>query len=241
MARRPVDHGKQLTTTSYAILGLLAIGEWTTYELAQQMQRSLRNFWPRAERRIYDEPKLLVAHGLAHARTEHTGRRPRTVYAITPKGRAVLRAWLAQPGAGPSLEFEALLKVFLADHGDKQALLANIRGIQAWAEQEHRRGIQLVRDYLQTGGPFPDRLHIIALMVRFLGFEWGAAVHRWATWAEQEVERWPHVRDVEPNRGVFEDYLRLAEAQLQEEAPDPGAIPWRVRREVEDREVRPHE
>jgi len=214
MARRPVDHGKQLTTTSYAILGLLAIGEWTTYELAQQMQRSLRNFWPRAERRIYDEPKLLVAHGLAHARTEHTGRRPRTVYAITPKGRAVLRAWLAQPGAGPSLEFEALLKVFLADHGDKQALLANIRGIQAWAEQEHRRGIQLVRDYLQTGGPFPDRLHIIALMVRFLGFEWGAAVHRWATWAEQEVERWPHVRDVEPNRRALEDYLRLAEDQL---------------------------
>jgi len=214
MARRPMDHGKELTTTSYAILGLLAIGEWTTYELAQQMQRSLHNFWPRAERRIYDEPKLLVAHGLAKARTEHTGRRPRTVYAITPKGRAALRAWLAQPGAGPSLEFEALLKVFLADRGSKEALLANIRGVQAWAEQEHRRGIQLVRDYLQTGGPFPDRLHIIALMVRFLGFEWGAAVYRWATWAEQEVERWPHVRDVEPNRRALQDYLRLAEDQL---------------------------
>ncbi|HEY7606175.1 MAG TPA: PadR family transcriptional regulator, partial [Actinomycetes bacterium] len=179
MARQPAGDAKELTTTSYAILGLLAIGEWTTYELAQQMQRSLRNFWPRAERRIYDEPKLLVAHGLAQARTEHTGRRPRTIYAITPKGRAALRAWLAQPGAGPSLEFEALLKVFLADQGDKQALLANLRGIRTWAEEEHRRGIQLVRDYLQTGGPFPDRLHLIALIVRFLGFEWAAAVHRW--------------------------------------------------------------
>jgi PadR family transcriptional regulator, regulatory protein AphA len=215
MANRPTAGGKELTTTSYAILGLLAIGEWTTYELAQQMQRSLHNFWPRAERRIYDEPKLLVAHGLAQARTEYTGRRPRTVYAITPEGRAALRAWLAQPGAGPSLEFEALLKVFLADHGSKQALLANLRGIQAWAEQEHRQGIQLVRDYLQTGGPFPDRLHIIALMVRFLGFEWGAAVHRWATWAEQEVLGWPQIHDVEPNRRALEDYLRLAKDQLQ--------------------------
>jgi PadR family transcriptional regulator AphA len=223
MARQPAAAIKELTTTSYAILGLLAIDEWTTYELAQQMQRSLRNLWPRAERRIYDEPKLLVAHGLAQARTEYTGRRPRTVYAITPKGRAALRAWLARPGAGPSLEFEALLKVFLADQGDKQALLANIRAIQAWAEEEHRRGIRLVEDYLRTGGPFPDRLHLIALTVRFLGVEWDAAVYRWARWAEQEVQRWPDVRDVEPNRGVFEDYLRRAQAQLQAaEAPSPA-------------------
>ena len=137
----------------------------------------------------------------------------------------------APPGAGPSLEFEALLKVFLADQGDKQALLANLRGIQAWAEDEHRRAIQLVRDYLQTGGPFPDRLHIIALMVRFLGFELGAAVHRWASWAEQEVQRWPQVRDVEPNRRALEDYLRLAEDQLATaEAADPAdARPWRGR------------
>lgn len=222
MAKRPVDDGKELTTTSYAILGLLAIGEWTTYELAKQMRRSLRNFWPRAERRIYDEPKLLVVHGLAQARTEYTGRRPRTIYSITRKGRAVLRTWLARPGAGPSLEFEALLKVFLADHGSKEALLANIRGIQAWAEDEHRQGIQLVRDYLQTGGPFPDRLHIIALMVRFLGFEWDAAVHRWARWAEREVQRWPQVQEVEANRRVLEDYLRLAQDQLATSDPTEG-------------------
>jgi PadR family transcriptional regulator, regulatory protein AphA len=213
MPKRPAG-GKELTTTSYAILGLLAIGDWTTYELAQQMQRSLRNFWPRAERRIYDEPKLLVAKGLAQARTGYTGRRPRTVYAITEAGRAALRAWLASPGAGPSLEFEALLKVFLADQGDKEALLANLRAIRAWAVDEHRRGIALVRDYLQTGGPFPERLHLITLMVRFLGFEWATAVHRWATWAEEEVQRWPRTRDVEPNRHALEDYLRVAEDQL---------------------------
>ena len=32
---------KELTTTSYAILGLLALRSWTTYELAKQMQRTL--------------------------------------------------------------------------------------------------------------------------------------------------------------------------------------------------------
>jgi hypothetical protein len=60
-------------------------------------------------------------------------------------------------------------------------------------------------------------------MVRFLGFELGAAVHRWASWAEQEVQRWRQVRDVEPNRRALEDYLRLAEDQLATaEAADPA-------------------
>ena len=46
-----------LTTTSYAILGLLAVKPWTTYELAQQMRRALGQFWPRAESKLYEEPK----------------------------------------------------------------------------------------------------------------------------------------------------------------------------------------
>src|SRR6516162_6651932 len=73
----------KLTTTSYLILGLLALRRWSTYELAQQMKRSIHFYWPRAESHIYEEPKKLVAHGLAAASSEQTGRRPRTMYAIT--------------------------------------------------------------------------------------------------------------------------------------------------------------
>src|SRR3954470_20471000 len=96
----------ELTTTSYAILGLLAIKPWTTYELAQQMGRALGQFWPRAESKLYEEPKKLVAHGLARASKETVGKRARTVYTITPKGRKALAAWVPKPGAGPSVEFE---------------------------------------------------------------------------------------------------------------------------------------
>src|SRR5215813_6000700 len=103
---------KPLTTTSYALLGLLRLRPWTTYELAKQVQRGLGWFWPRAERKLYDEPKNLVAHGLARATEEHTGNRPRTVYAITPAGRKALRLWLGEPSAPPAFEFEAMVKVF---------------------------------------------------------------------------------------------------------------------------------
>ena len=53
------------STTAYAILGLLTVRDWTTYELAKQVQRSLNWFWPRAERKLYEEPKRLVEDGLA--------------------------------------------------------------------------------------------------------------------------------------------------------------------------------
>ena len=75
-----------LTTTSYAILGLLSLRSWSTYELAEQMQRALGLFWPRAESGIYREPKKLEAHGLARSTTEFVGQRPRTRYTITAKG-----------------------------------------------------------------------------------------------------------------------------------------------------------
>ena len=112
------------TTTSYALLGLLALRSWTTYELAKQAQRSLNWFWPRAERKLYDEPKHLVEAGLATAHAESTGKRPRTVYAITRAGRRELAAWLDEPAAPRAGEFEAMVKVFFADAGDLAMHLA---------------------------------------------------------------------------------------------------------------------
>ena len=76
-----------LTSTSYAVLGLLSIRPWSSYELTQQMDRSLGRVWPRAVSKLYEEPKKLVTHGLARSSTERNGRRTRTVYAITPEGR----------------------------------------------------------------------------------------------------------------------------------------------------------
>src|SRR5690348_5797746 len=101
-----------LTTTSYALLGLLNLRSWTTYELAKQVRRSLNWFWPRAERRLYDEPKLLEAHGLASAEDRWTGKRRSRDYAITDDGRAALAAWLDEAAAPRSTEHEGMLKVF---------------------------------------------------------------------------------------------------------------------------------
>ena len=68
-----MSRDRTLTTTSYAILGLLSVRSWSTYELTQQMDRSLGRIWPRAQSKLYEEPKKLAAGGYARARQERWG------------------------------------------------------------------------------------------------------------------------------------------------------------------------
>ena len=181
---------RERTTTSYALLGLLAVQPWTTYELAKQAQRSLRWFWPRAERKLYDEPKRLVEEGLATATREHTGRRGRTVYTITDAGRAALRDWLGEPPAPPSTDLEGMVKVFFADAGSKDQLLGALERIEAQASD---RLAEIAG--LASGPPqFPERVHLGALGLR-LHVEQEQATRRWARWAREQVLGWPDTTD----------------------------------------------
>lgn len=181
---------QKLTATSYLILGHLALRDWSTYELAQQLKRSTRHYWPRAESKIYEEPKKLVAHGLATASREHTGRRPRTVYAITDQGRDALRRWLDEPPEPPLLEFEGIVKVLFAERGTKHQLQATLRSIREQAERTQAEHAALAQDLAETGGPFPDRVHLNALVFQFM-WNQTETILRWASWAEQEVAGWP--------------------------------------------------
>jgi len=178
------------TTTSYALLGLLRLRPWTTYELAKQAQKSLNWFWPRAERKLYDEPKHLVAAGLATAKVEATGNRPRTVYAITRSGRTELARWLDAPAEPRAGEFEAMVKVFFADGGSRDQLLATLDRVEAEALDR----IADLAGQAEGVQAFPERLHINALSIR-LYFDQEQTVIAWARWAREQVASWPSTTD----------------------------------------------
>jgi DNA-binding PadR family transcriptional regulator len=179
-----------LTTTSYAVLGLLSIKPWSSYELTQQMDRSLGRIWPRAVSKLYEEPKKLVSQGLARATTEQKGQRTRTVYAITAKGRRALAHWLGEPGEGPVLEFEQLLKVFFAENGTKQDALRALQAAQEWAQARSAESLAVGDSYAKGDGPFPERLPELQLTSRFLT-DLYVLVLDWARWASSVVEAWP--------------------------------------------------
>jgi PadR family transcriptional regulator AphA len=174
---------------------------------------SLRNFWPRAESKLYEEPRKLVAHGLASVRTDAVGRRPRSVYTITPAGRTALAAWLDEPGEGASLEFESLVKVFFAEQGSKEQLVATLGHI---AEEQRARVVTdaaWARRYLEGEGAFPERLAVLSLVGR-LQADFNDMVERWAAWALDAVAGWPDdLRSAPPAPGAFEEVVRRAGAR----------------------------
>ncbi len=208
------------TTTSYAILCLLAVRDWTAYELAQQMDRSVGTMWPRAASVVYEEPKRLVTLGFATATATSTGKRSSTTYRITAKGRRALRRWLEQPGGGPVTEFEGLLKVAFADHGSIEGLRANLGAIRAFAEADIADGERRFREYAETGGPFPDRLPIIALAAEHFRLRTEALL-RWVDWAERATRDWTGVT-VEAGARVPTDAFRSPRDRVRQPAPPKG-------------------
>jgi PadR family transcriptional regulator, regulatory protein AphA len=191
--------------------------------VAKQVARGLRFVWPRAEGRIYDEPKLLVAHGLASAEQEYVGRRRRTVYSITPKGREALRRWVAQPGAGPVLEYEALLKVAYADCGTKSDLLGHLESIGRHAGANLAIGRARADEYANGLVPVPERVAINGLMWNFLWLLYSAA-EDWSAWAVAEVTGWPDdLRSTtDANDRAMERFRSALETPRGQPLPSPG-------------------
>ena len=204
-----------MTTTSYAVLGLLAIRPWTTYELIQQVERTLRRMWPRAQSKLYEEPKKLVALGFASASEEKVGNRPRTRYTITDAGRAALAEWLTEPGAGPVLEFEQLLKIHLASSGTTDDIRANLDATRQWVREQNEENLAAAQSYAAGEGEFPSRAALNLLIGRFLT-DYYAMVDNWARWAAEVVREWPDDPGAAPlDADALAETARIASATQQ--------------------------
>jgi PadR family transcriptional regulator, regulatory protein AphA len=208
------------TTTAFAILGMLAIRSMTPYELSKSFDRSLGRFWPRARSKLFEIPKHLVDIGYARSTPGRTGRRPRTVYTITPAGRRALAAWLAEPGAGPEVDFEQLLKVFFAEHGSKDAVLANLEAARTWAQMQIEEHVRVARSYLDGTGPFPERAAQLTVTGAFLA-EFAMTVDRWSGWALDIARAWPDdPSEATPDLAALRAVLRRLETSQTRGAGD---------------------
>lgn len=185
------------TSTSFALLGLLAVRPHSTYELARQMDRSLRRMWPRAQSKLYEEPKKLVRLGWATTSSESVGQRARTVYAITDAGREALAGWLAQPGAGPVLEFEQLVQLAFAEHGTRADALATVAAAREWAVAQNAENRSAAFEYAAGEGPLQHRAAQGMLAGAFFT-DFYALVAGWADWATAQIEAWPE----DPSEGT---------------------------------------
>ena len=181
---------RDLTTTAYLTLGLLATREWSAYQLAEQLGRGVDQLWPRADRQRYNTVKRLLADGLVTARAEQSGKRGRTVYAITDEGRAELAAWLATGSRPPALEFEGMVRVLVADQGSIDDLRRTLEEMHEQATAKRALFAAHAAHISDTGGTFPERRHLFALANPFM-IEHYDHIVAWAERALAEIETWP--------------------------------------------------
>ncbi len=120
--------------------------------------------------------------------------RPRAT-PLPPQGRAALKDWFGSEPAAPLLEVEGFLRLFLGDQATKEELRSALEATARHARELHAKGATLIEELLDTGGPFPQRLHLIERQSTFLdGF-----YRNLIEWCEQsiiEIEQWPDTRNV---------------------------------------------
>ncbi len=165
----------ELPTTSYALLGLLTLGDdLTGYELKQRADRTLRFYWSSpAMSQVYSELARLAQHGLVAARDDETEpvRRSRR-YRLTGSGRQALTAWLSSTEAEfPTLKHPVALRLLLGHLIDPEQtlhLLENYLGQLA----ERRAELQQVRDSLGEAGDPAHATHRFPRLVADWGLDY---------------------------------------------------------------------
>lgn len=184
---------RELTTTSYALLGQLALRPWSVYDMTKNIGRTLHWFWPKAESVIYAEVRRLAEDGLARS-TQHKGRRgrPQTRYTITAAGRRALAAWLQTPSAPFTFHFEALLRVHLAPYGSLDDLTRTLESARAQADELLRQADIIGSEFAHERHQFQEQVHVRAILFDYL-CQFGRAMHDWADRSLTEISAWPDI------------------------------------------------
>jgi DNA-binding PadR family transcriptional regulator len=126
-----------ISTTEGAVLGLLAYGERSGYDLAMLTERGMAYLWTPSRSQIYKVLPRLVAAGLARMRElEQRGRPDKVLYEITTEGRQALRDWLDEVEDEPvGGRVVYAVKLFLCDHASPGTALAHLSAYRRYLER----------------------------------------------------------------------------------------------------------
>lgn len=187
------------STNSLAVLGLLATAPMTAYGLAVQTRRALGHVWGSSRRLLLAEPARLAAKGLAESLEAEEGSRAEQRWQATPAGRRVLRQWLKEPVAPTAINSELMLRLTFADQSDLSAIRSCVEQRRSDLISEIDECLLMLNDYLDTGGPFPGRLHITTAASHFIA-ETKLAELAFLRWLRTELARWPDTTTTDPDR-----------------------------------------
>lgn len=142
------------------MLGLLAHGERSGYELAKLAEGGVAYLWTPSRSQIYKVLPRLVAAGFARMReVEQRGRPDKALYQVKPEGLATLRAWLEEveeEPAGGRVVFA--LKIFFCDLASPMTALAQLAAYRRFLERRLEAYEQLRPEAAASSRSYPEHV-----------------------------------------------------------------------------------
>jgi PadR family transcriptional regulator, regulatory protein AphA len=159
----------ELTNTSFLLLGMVALGPRSGYDIKQMADGSTRHFWQISYGQIYPELKALEQAGLLQTAEAPRGSRQRTLHQLTETGSEALTDWVSDSAVSPvELRDEMLLKLFFSDAVGREDRIELARNM-ARRHRDVASGLGAQEPpHLET--PCPMRLEVL----RF-----GIGLHTW--------------------------------------------------------------
>lgn len=146
-------------TTRYVLLGVLAEGPASGYEIRQWIDQAIGHFWNESFGQIYPELGRLVGEGLAEPAADPEAARERKRYRITERGLAELETWLSRPPRPDLRRSELLLKLFFGRFSNRAQAIVYLEDARrearerlAYVEEAQRR--VLAEDEGSPGLPY---------------------------------------------------------------------------------------
>ena len=109
-----VTRDTDLNPTAASLLGFLDVAPMTGWDIDRWVQISIGNFWNVTRSQIYRELRTLTDAG--YAKAGEAGTRDKVPYAITAKGRAAFKRWIAQAPPPEVIRSRLLLTIFFGHH-----------------------------------------------------------------------------------------------------------------------------
>jgi DNA-binding PadR family transcriptional regulator len=166
------------TAVTPVVLGLLALGPRSGYDIKATVDRSTRFFWAASYGQIYPELRRLEAEGLVAGEDAPNGARGRRVYELTDAGRQALEDWLLGESVTIELRDESLLRLFFADALPREQAL----GLLEARKRGHEEYLDVLRAIDARPGQDPDFVDLV--------LRWGIDFNDWGRqWCEQQLRR----------------------------------------------------
>jgi len=159
----------ELTNTSFLLLGMVALGPMSGYDIKQRADGSTRHFWQISYGQIYPELKALEKAGMVQTAEAARGSRQRTLHQLTETGTEALSDWLSDSTVTPvELRDEMLLKLFFSDSVGKEEQIQLARNM-ARRHREAASGLA-TQAPPHLDKPCPMRMEVL---------QFGIGLHSW--------------------------------------------------------------